>query len=353
MRTIFHLDMDAFFASIEIARNPALRGKPVVVGGQPSTRGVVSTCSYEARKFGVRSAMSLSEAYRRCPHAIFLDGNISLYREYSDHIMQVLHVYTSEVEIASVDEAYMDVSELISADTSAQKLAQAIKNQIRLETQLTCSIGIATNKLLAKIASDACKPNGLLQVPAGQEAAFLAPLPIKTIPGIGTKTAEVLNRDGILYVSDLQALGMEKLIQKYGGSGYYFFQAAHGHDERLVESEHLPPKSVGAETTFEKDESNPELLVEALHELVLKAYRRLKRHRMRCQGISLKMRFSNFKTITRAQVLTTHVNNPEQLFEELLYLFRKTYSPNTPLRLLGVSFDRLTDGYWQPSLWEK
>lgn len=198
--------MDAFFASVEIVKNPALRGKPVIVGGRPDRRGVVSTCSYEARKFGVRSAMPVSEAYRLCPHGIFLEGDYSLYREFSEKVFAIFYQKTPYVEVVSIDEAYLDVSEPIASGMTPKDLATSIHQEVFRTTQLTCSIGIAANKLVAKIAAGKAKPNGIFEVIPGTEDAFLAPLPIQSLPGIGTKTQVVLNQEGFLTVADLQAL---------------------------------------------------------------------------------------------------------------------------------------------------
>lgn len=352
MRIIFHIDMDAFFASIEIARNPKLKGKPVIVGGLPNVRGVVSTCSYEARAFGVRSAMSLTEAYRRCPQGIFLEGNYSLYRQISHRIMDIFHAYSSIVEVVSIDEAYLDFSKEVDNYDEAEKIAWIIKQTIWKELHLTSSIGIAANKLLAKIASSLSKPNGLLSIPENQEMHFLAPLSIEMLPGIGSKTQGMLNREGILLIKDLQVLSRDSLVQRYGAHGYYFFLASRGLDERPVESERGIPKSIGAESTFARDETNAEELLKTLKELVEKSCQRLKKNKMHAGGVSLKIRFSDFTTITRSHVLLSDTDREEMILNELLYLFQKHYQSNTPLRLLGITLEKLKSGYWQPSLWE-
>lgn len=352
MGTIFHLDMDAFFASVEIVRNPMLRGKPVIVGGQPNTRGVVSTCSYEARVFGVRSAMSLTEAYRRCPHGIFLNGSFSLYRAYSQEIMNVLSSYTDNLEVVSVDEAYIDVTDIVGHYGGSRNLCEQMRKAILQKTQLPCSVGIASNKLVAKIASSKAKPNGILDIAEGHEAQFLAPLPIQSIPGIGTKTQEVLNRDGIFLIQHLQELGIEALIQRYGSSGYFFHFAAFGKDDRPVVSEEGDPKSIGHETTFDRDENNKNVLIQTVKELVDKTTKRLHKYQMRARGVSLKLRYSNFRTITRSRILSFHTQDPTVIFNEILLLFEMNYVDETPLRLIGVTVEKLTNGYWQPLLWK-
>lgn len=353
VRTVFHVDMDAFFASIEIVRNPALKGKPVIVGGQPNTRGVVSTCSYEARSFGVRSAMSLTEAYRKCPHGIFLDGDFSLYRKYSHAVMDILCKFTPHVEVVSVDEAYLDVTSMLHDYENAKALGNKIRNDVLEGTKLTCSVGIGSNKLIAKISSSKAKPNGLFLVPAGEEEAFLAPLPIQALPGIGEKTQVVLNREGFKTIGDMQKLSLEEFIQRYGAHGYYFFLAAHGKDNRSVEQDDTPPKSIGADTTFERDMKDPDFFAETLRELVDKVCRRMCNHKMRAKGVSLKLRFSDFKTITRSKMLFSHTNRPEEIYQECLLLFQRNYSHDgLALRMIGVALEKLTDGYWQPTLWD-
>jgi DNA polymerase IV len=344
--------MDAFFASIEIARNQSLRGKPVIVGGRPDQRGVVSTCSYEARTFGVHSAMPLSEAKRLCPNGVFIEGNFTLYREYSDLVIAILYSHTPLVEVVSIDEAYLDVTDVLEPGMTAKALGQQIRQEVYHKTALTCSIGIASNKLVAKIASSLAKPNGLKEVEAGKEVTFLAPLPIQSLPGIGPKTQIALNRRNIKTVADLQAIPLDMLIQQYGARGYSFFLISRGEDNRPVEPEERPPKSIGAETTFAIDHSDLPFLEAELTELVERVYQRLRNHKMRTRRISLKLRDSHFKTITRSHTLVTHVNSHERILEETLALFAASYPGNPPLRLVGVSLELLTDSYWQQTFWE-
>jgi len=351
-RTIFHIDMDAFFASIEIAKNPSLKGKPVVVGGNPDQRGVVSTCTYEARAYGIHSAMPLFEAKKRCPHAIFLEGDYALYRAYAERITSIFQGFTERVEVVSIDEAYMDVSAIVSPFPSATALAEMIREKIKAEVNLTCSIGIASNKLVAKIASGLAKPNGVYEIPYGQEAAFLAPLPIQTLPGVGTKTQQHLNRDGFESIRDIQKVPLDTLFYHYGARGYHLFYESQGQDKRPVISEHQPPKSLGAEITFDRDIDLTPLLLENLERLTVKTHKRLLAHNMRTQGISIKLRYPNFRTITRSASLYTHTNNLITINNEVKKLFMASYGGGTPLRLIGVSLERLTDTYWQPVFWE-
>jgi DNA polymerase IV len=351
-RVIFHVDMDAFFASIEIALNPALKDKPVIVGGNPDRRGVVSTCSYEARKFGVRSAMSLSEAKRRCPHGIFLEGSYSQYRVYSDKIMEIFRRLTPIVEVVSIDEAYLDVTSVMEKYPDPKTLAELLKKVVFHRTQLPCSIGIATNKLIAKMASTMAKPGGVYQVHPGDEERFLAPLPIQSMPGIGEKTQIKLNDDGIKTIGDLQVMEVDVLIKEYGAWGYHFFLASHGRDNRPVEWEDHAPKSIGAETTFDVDQTDKELLRQSILDLSLRAWQSMQKQKMRTSAITLKLRDQSFRTITRSRQLLSDTNDLNIIQNELIDLFKNSYADNTPLRLVGVSLRKLTDNYWQPTLWD-
>lgn len=351
MTTIFHVDMDAFFASVEIVKNPSLKGKPVIVGGNPNSRGVVSTCSYEARAFGVRSAMSLFEAKQRCPKGIFVDGDYALYKAYSQQIMAIFESFTHEVECVSIDEAYIDMTSCLKHD-SPFNLGREIRRRVLEETQLTCSVGIGSNKLIAKIASSLAKPNGLYEIPPGKEKEFLGGLDIQRIPGIGTKTQLILNKDGFKTIAQLQEAGIDGLVRLYGSRGYHYYQAACGRDNRPVEWQDQLPKSIGAETTFEKDQDESTILIDTLTELTEKVCRRLRKLKMRTKRIAIKLRYSDFKTITRTGTLESHQNALEIILEEVVLLFKENYSGSPALRLVGVSLEQLTDGYWQPTFWD-
>lgn len=352
LKTFFHLDMDAFFASIEIVRNPALKGKPVIVGGSLERRGVVSTCSYEARAFGVHSAMSMSEAYRKCPQGIFLEGSYSSYREYSDRIMEIIHRYTPMVEVVSIDEAYIDVTDIADSYGGAEALAKELKNTIFQQTQLTCSIGVSSTMLVAKIASSITKPDGLRLVPVGEEASFLEPLDVDKIPGIGESTRVLLSQEGIYSVGDLQKVSLHKLVQRHGSHGYYFFFACQGQDNRSVEPNDHDPKSIGAETTFEKDQDNPEFLIGTLNDLIATAQRRLLEHHMWTGAICLKLRDCTFKTTTHSHLLASETQDLHKIQKSAASLLKKVYSGEIPLRLIGISLRGLKTPYWQPSLWD-
>lgn len=344
--------MDAFFASIEIARNPALKGKPVIIGGLPNQRGVVSTCSYEARAFGVHSAMSLFEAKKRCPKGIFIPGDYSLYKEYSEKIFQIFFAFTPYVEMVSIDEAYLDLTEEAEKYGGANKLGILIKEMILKQTALPCSLGIATNKMVAKIAASFSKPNGFLEIQPKQEAAFLAPLPIHYLPGVGEKTEAYLKQEGFYHIQDFQKCSLQSLLDKYGGSGYNWYKAAFGNDERPVEWEDQAPKSIGAETTFDQDLSDIAIFRQTLHELCEKVLHRMEKHQMRARALSVKLRYSDFRTITRSHTFETHLNRLERIYPAAERLLTCHYDGSLPLRLIGVSLEKLNDGYWQPTFWE-
>jgi nucleotidyltransferase/DNA polymerase involved in DNA repair len=343
--------MDAFFASVEEAESPRLRGKAVIIGGFPGERGVVSTCSYEARRYGVRSAMSLAEAEKRCPHAIFLRGNYSLYRAYSNEIMQIFLTSTQFVEIVSIDEAYLDVTDIVDQYGGDHALAELLKQIILQHTKLTCSVGIATNKLMAKIASSACKPSGLLKIPFGEEARFLAPMPVGTIPGIGKKTALRMEADGFDSIRQLQIAGIDRLMELYGNWGYHCYQASQGHDSRPVQWEETAHKSIGAEVTFDQDQTDLRIIKETMEGLCRKVWTRLRSYKMRARGFSIKLRSATFHTITRSHTFSGHVNDLEEITNTTVTLLKNHYAEQLPLRLIGISLEKLTDSYWQPTFW--
>ncbi len=349
---IFHIDMDAFFASIEVVRNPSLRGKALIVGGNPERRGVVSTCSYEARKYGVRSAMSLAEAKRLCPHAIFLEGNISDYVDASRTIMSLFREITPYVQVMSIDEAYLDVSHLITGNKDIERLAHSLHRKIFETTQLTCSIGVATNKMLAKMASSHRKPNGLCIIPPGGEEAFLKPLPIQSIPGIGKKTVQPFVEEGWTTIEDIQSLSLNQLVEFFGEWGQELYFLVRG-QQRSNTVHWLPriPKSLSEERTFESDLQEKSLLLEHLTDLVEEAADRLQRKGMRAAGITLKLRDKEFRTFTRARRLFTHTQSVAIFQEEFASLFDAVYPEGMWIRLIGVTLERLAKEEWQPTLW--
>ncbi len=340
MKIYFHVDMDAFFVSVEELFDPSLAGKPVVVGGQANQRGVVSAASYAARKFGVHSAMPLRTAARLCPHAIFVDGHPTRYREYSRKVYEILKTFSPQVDMASVDEAYMDLTgtERLHGPpfSAAHRLHQAVKRQ----TNLNCSIGIATARMVAKVASDQAKPNGILWVLPGEEARFLAPLDVRKIPGVGKVTEKNLAAWGVRKVGDLAALEEDFLRQHLGQWGLALAGKSRGLDaggwfDHEV-GEDNAPKSISHEFTFNEDTADADALEATLARLSEMVARRLREHNVHARTIQLKLRYSDFSTITRAHSLDHGTQLDTEIFREARALFRANRKPNSTIRLLGV-----------------
>ena len=346
-RTIFHVDMDAFFVSVEELRDPSLKGKPVVVGGQPNERGVVSAASYAARKFGVHSAMPLRTAYKLCPQAIFLDGHPERYREASLRVREVLESFSPQVEMASIDEAYLDMTGTERLHGPPLRSAHALHEKMKSETQLNCSIGIGSSRLVAKISSDQGKPNGICYVLAGCEQAFLGPLEVRKIPGVGKVTEKNLHDLGIHTVGDLAKLDDDFLEEKFGKWGLAMAGKSRGEDAGgyfeggvSYSEDEDDPKSISHETTFPEDTRDAELLESTLAKLSEMVARRLRDHGLRARNVSLKLRTSDFATITRAHTLDA----PTQLDPEIAAVVQKLFRENwkavrgkyPAIRLLGV-----------------
>lgn len=355
-RTIFHVDMDAFFVSVEELSNPSLKGKAVVVGGQRDERGVVSAASYEARKFGVHSAMPLRTAAKQCPHAIFVDGHPDLYREYSQKAKEVLHDFSPAVEMASIDEAYLDMSgtERLHGPPllSAHKLHQHMKDR----TGLNCSIGIGSSRLMAKISSDKAKPNGVLYVLAGQEQSFLAPLDVGKIPGVGKVTKARLNQIGIIYIGDLLKVEEQILEENFGKWGPSLAGKARGEDagawfEGDV-GEEWEAKSISHEHTFDRDTADRGKLEPTLAHLCEKVGRRLREQNFSARTLQLKLRYSDFSTITRAHSLSTPTQMDTEIFSAIEKLFHHNWNQGRSIRLLGVHASNFEDKPGQMNLLE-
>jgi DNA polymerase IV len=340
-KKIIHVDMDAFYASVEQRDDPELRGKPVVVGGSPQSRGVASTCSYEARKYGIRSAMPLAEAYRRCPQAIFVPVNGRKYREVSLQINKIFHDYTPIVEPLSLDEAFLDVTGSTRLFGSAENIAKEIKARIQKELELTASVGLACNKFLAKIASDLKKPNGLVVVAPDKIQQFLDPLPVERIWGVGVKTAERLHGLNIRCVRELRQLEVEYLERLFGIGGNQLYHLARGIDERPVEIER-GVKSIGREITFSEDIRDREALATFLLELTVDVGRKLRKEALKAKTINLKLRFKDFSTITRARTLDSLTNLDEDIFASSSELLQDVVLKDS-VRLIGVSVSNLSD----------
>ncbi|MBA2133860.1 DNA polymerase IV [Capillibacterium thermochitinicola] len=339
-RRIIHLDMDAFYAAIEQLDNPAYRGKPVIVGGLPHERGVVSTCSYEARKYGIRSAMPLREAARRCPHGIFVPGRMQRYREVSAAIMKLLREYTPLVEPLSCDEAFLDVTGSEPLFGPAETIARQIVDRIAAELQLSASVGVAPNKFLAKLASDLKKPRGFVVIEEEDVLSFLAPLPINRIWGVGPKTTTQLQKMGLKTIGDLQELSLTYLRENLGDLGINLYRLARGIDDRPVETD-MDIKSIGHETTFQEDTADREFLEETLWYLSEKVARRLRRKGLVGKVITIKLRDHDFQTITRQTTLYQATDFEEVIYQTARQLAEANAWSGKPLRLIGVSVSGL------------
>jgi DNA polymerase IV len=341
--SILHVDMDAFFVSVELLDRPELRGKPVVVGGQPDQRGIVSAASYEARKYGIQSATPLRTAKRLCPHAIFLEPRHYLYSEWSDRVATILGKYSPVVEMASVDEAYLDLAGTERLFGPPFAAAHALLREITKTTGLPCSAGLARTRLVAKVASDQAKPRGLLWVPAGSEEIFLAPLGIRRIPGIGKVTEAALQSLGIETVAQLAAATQEKLERNFGRWGSALHRKARGGDtyEFFVDAE---PKSISHNHTFSFDTDDRPMLDATLSLLCQKAMKRLRDASLSTSTVTLTIRYAGFETITRAQTLREATHLDPIVFETLQKLFNLHWDRTRKVRLLGVALTSFTHG---------
>ncbi len=334
VRKIIHVDMDAFYAAIEQRDNPELKGRPVVVGGS-SKRGVVATASYEARKFGIHSAMPSSQAYRLCPHAIFLKPRFSIYRAVSQQIMDIIREYSELVEPLSLDEAYIDASENLKGMQYASKVAQDIRRRIQRETQLTASAGVAPNKFLAKVASDMNKPDGLSVIVPETVSVVLHKLPIRKIPGIGAVTERKLHKLGIRTVGDLRAISERQLIGTFGKMGSWFYRIARGEDRRAV-IPHRARKSMSVERTFLEDLSDKFEIEQKLRFLAEELEERLSKRSLRGRTFTLKITYSDFEKATRSITTENAISSPDQFLQMGLELLKKTEVGNRPIRLIGI-----------------
>ncbi len=337
-RTILHVDMDAFFAAVEQRDRPELRGKPVIVGADPRGgrgRGVVATASYEARRFGVGSAMPISEAWRRCPHGIYIHPDMEKYARESDRVMEILHRFTDLVEPVSIDEAFLDVTGSARAIGTGEEIARKLKAAIREETRLTASVGVAASKLVAKVASDMRKPDGLVVVPPGEEAAFLAPLPVRRLWGVGPKMEEALAKLGIVTIGDLAAVPPGRLERRLGTHGHDLQALARGGDERDVVAQGEGAKSLGQEHTYGEDTADPQRLRATLLQLADAVAARLRAHGLRARTVTLKYRDEDFHTTTHARTLAEPTDSGNAIFRLASGLFTETHR-GRKVRLLGI-----------------
>lgn len=342
-RKIIHIDMDAFYAAVEQRDNPQYRNKPVIVGGKPDSRGVVATCSYEARQYGIHSAMPSSQAYRLCPQAIFVKPRFEAYREASAIIRHIFARYCDCVEPLSLDEAYLDVSDSQHFHGSATLLAKQIKQDIRRETQLIASAGISYNKFLAKLASDMDKPDGLYLITPEQAEAFVEKLPVGKFHGIGPATEKKMHELGIQTGLDLKRTPIALLQQHFGKTASHYHDIARGIDRRQVNA-HRDRKSVGVETTFAEDLDDPQLIYAHLKALLQQALSKLQEKRLTAHTLTIKIKYQNFVQITRGRTLPEAITdspNTELVIAELL---KNTAIDQKKVRLLGITLSGLDRG---------
>jgi DNA polymerase-4 len=330
-----HVDMDAFFVAVEELLNPALRGKAVAVGGSPDGRGVVASASYEARKFGVRSAMSSYQAKKLCPKLIFVPAHYEEYANYSDAVAAILERYSPEIEWASIDEAYVNLHGFERLYGPAVAVAEKIRSAIQKELHLSASIGVARNRLMAKVASEYAKPHGLLFILPGHEESFLRTLPIRALPGIGEKLEKELQEMGISSIGELAAMPPELLNAVFGVYGLYLSRRAHGEDSELRLPE-IGSKSISREITLEEDTVDEEYLSSVLHLLIEKAANELRKTRRKAKTITLKLRYSDFKRASRAITLDQATNLDEVIYQRAMELLEQNWQRRVRIRLIGI-----------------
>jgi DNA polymerase IV len=339
IRKIIHIDMDAFFAACEQRDNPALRGKPVAVGGL-GERGVVAAASYEARTFGVRSAMASAKARRLCPDLIFVPHRFDVYREVSSQIRTIFRKYTPLVQPLSLDEAYLDVTDNLVGEASATQIAQDIRREIKQVTGLTASAGVSYNKFLAKIASDVNKPDGLCVIKPAQGSSFVAGLAVRKFHGVGPVTAAKMEELGIRTGADLQALPREFLDRHFGNAGGYYYWACRGIDHRPVEPDQVR-KSIGSETTFATDLLTDDACLAALHPLIESVADHCAARSIEGRTVTLKLRYADFTTVTRSKTLTSPIANATAIGDVIAALLSSLSPLSRGVRLLGVTLSNL------------
>ncbi|MEJ2361983.1 MAG: DNA polymerase IV [Gammaproteobacteria bacterium] len=339
-RQILHVDMDAFYASIEIRDNPELRDRPVIVGGAPERRGVVSAASYTARRFGVHSAMPMVQAMRLCPQAVRIAPRLAVYAEVSQQIREIFARFTPEIEPLALDEAFLDVTACEKLFGGAETIAHAIRQAIREELELVASVGVAPNKFIAKIASDVNKPDGFVVVKPDQVQQFLDPLPVTRLWGAGKATVAVFERMGIRSIAQLRRQSESWLVTHFGRHGAHLWQLAHGLDERAVISD-ARAKSISHETTFAEDLNNTQVIEAWLLHLTEQVAWRLRRAELRGRTLQLKLRYPDFKTITRSHTLSQATNSTDGLWHAVRQLLRQNWRGSPAIRLIGMGVSGL------------
>ncbi len=343
-RQIMHIDLDAFFVSVEQALNPRLKGKPVVVGGKPDHRGVVASASYEARAFGLHAGMPLTTASRLCPEAVFIEGNFHRYRDASQKFMAILADFSPFLEPMGLDEAYLDVTGFESIHGSIRQMAAAIKQRVKNELGLIASVGIASSKVVAKVASELSKPDGLLEVAHGEECAFLSALPLTELPGIGQKTERVLGGLGIRTIGELSRTPLTTLKSHLGASGEVLLRWASGIDDRPVELPTGAVKSISRETTFARDTRDRPFLKATLRYLGERVGADLRGRGKRARSVTLKVRYADFTTITRRHTLGQSTDSDQAIFDTGARLLNRELSlGKQPVRLIGIGVSNLVE----------
>ena len=339
-RRVLHCDMDCFYAAVHMRDDPSLRGKPVIIGGRPESRGVVAAASYEVRRFGVHSAMPSSRARRLCPDAIFIPPDFRRYSRESEKIFAIYRELTPLVQAVSIDEAYLDVTDHLGEAGSATAVAREIRRRVREERGLTVSVGVGPSRLIAKIASDFDKPDGLTVVPPGKVQAFLDPLPVRRLHGVGPATEKALADLGVRTVAELRALPLEALTDRFGKHGRILFEFSRGIDDRPVET-HSERKSLGTENTYAEDLTDFAEMEEEVERLAQSLAQSLARSGLAGCTVTLKLRYSDFTTLTRSRTFAVPVYDGATIAGCVKDLLRRTEAPTRPVRLLGVTASNL------------
>ncbi len=341
-RKIIHIDMDAFYASVEMRDNPEYRGKPLIVGGPPNSRGVVATASYEARKFGIHSAMSSKRAHQLCPHAVFVRPRFDAYKEASQKIREIFSRYTDLIEPLSLDEAYLDVTEDKLNIGSAIEIAQQIKQAIKDELQLTASAGVSINKFVAKIASDINKPDGLKFIGPSAIETFMEKLPVEKFHGVGKVTARKMKSMGLHVGEDLKRLTEDEMTKHFGKVGRFYYQIVRGVDNREVQP-HRETKSLAAEDTFAYDLTTIDEMEAELDKIAVTVCKRLQHYELKGRTVTLKIKYADFKQITRNQSFPTGLNDLETISAAAKRLLAATEPEDKAVRLLGISLSNFNN----------
>ena len=342
LRKIIHIDMDAFYASVEQRDFPEYRGKPIVVGGKPDSRGVVATASYEARQFGIKSAMSCSKAYQLCPTAIFVYPRFDAYAAASKAIREIFSRYTDIIEPLSLDEAYLDVTEDKLGIGSAIDIAKSIKDAIKNELNLTASAGVSVSKFVAKVASDMNKPDGLTFIGPSKIKAFMEKLPVEKFFGVGKVTAAKMKAMQINTGADLKKLSEAQLIAQFGKSGKFYYKIVRGIDDRPVRA-NRETKSVGAEDTLSEDTNEDAVMHDLLRKISETVAKRLEKYQLKGKTVTLKIKFEDFKIITRSRSFATSINKAETIYSEAINLLNEANIGFAKIRLLGITLSRFYD----------